>query len=109
VAYFLLQRAIIAEQGAASTLRGALGRDWKGKASPAIYACAIGLAFADRWVSLALYVVVALMWLVPDRRMERALAPREGAVLGEDRPDLAAALQPAPAVRAGLPFDRPTG
>jgi uncharacterized membrane protein len=70
-AYFVLQPAIIAQQGAGSRLRVAVGRDWKGKASPVIYVAAIGLAFADRWVGLALYVVVALMWLVPDRRVER--------------------------------------
>lgn len=74
IAYYLLRSAIIAEQGPASTLRTAVGRDWKGKASPAIYAAAIGLAFVDRWVALALYVSVALLWLVPDRRMERVLA-----------------------------------
>jgi uncharacterized membrane protein len=74
VAYFLLQSAIIADQGPVSKLRVAIGRDWKGKASPAIYVAAIGSAFVDRWVALALYVVVALMWLVPDRRMERVLA-----------------------------------
>ena len=47
-----------------------LGRDVKGKISPAIYAVAIPLAFVNRWISVALYVVVALMWLVPDRRIE---------------------------------------
>jgi TMEM175 potassium channel family protein len=70
IAYFLLQTAIVAEHGADSTLAAALGRDIKGKASPVIYAVAIPLAFADRWVAVALYVVVALMWLVPDRRLE---------------------------------------
>jgi len=70
IAYFLLKTAIVAEHGADSTLATALGRDLKGKASPVIYAAAIPLAFADRWVAVALYVVVALMWLVPDRRLE---------------------------------------
>ena len=74
VAYFLLQAAIIADQGEQSKVRGAVGRDWKGKASPAIYLVAIGMSFADRWVGLMLYVLVAVMWLVPDRRMERVLA-----------------------------------
>ena len=70
VAYFLLQTALVSEHGADSTLASALGRDLKGKISPVIYVVAIGLAFADRWVALGLYVVVALMWLVPDRRIE---------------------------------------
>ena len=75
VAYFVLQSAIIADQGGSSRLRVAVGRDCKGKASPAIYVAAVGLAFADRWVGLALYVLVALLWLIPDRRVERALMP----------------------------------
>ncbi|MGH8979832.1 MAG: TMEM175 family protein [Acidimicrobiales bacterium] len=80
VAYYLLQSTIIAEQGPGSKLRAAVGKDWKGRASPAIYVAAIGLTFADHWVGLALYVVVALMWLVPDRRLERTLAPTPEAV-----------------------------
>jgi uncharacterized membrane protein len=71
VAYFALQTAIIRKQGSDSTLAAALGRDMKGKASPVIYAAGIALAFVNRWVGLALYVVVALMWLIPDRRVER--------------------------------------
>jgi uncharacterized membrane protein len=74
IAYFALQRAIIAGEGAGSTLAAAVGRDAKGKASPLIYAAAIGLAFVSRWVAIALYVVVALMWLVPDRRLEARLS-----------------------------------
>jgi uncharacterized membrane protein len=70
ISYFLLQRAIVAEQGPDSTLAAALGRDVKGRISPAIYAVAIPLAFVNRWVAVGLYVVVALMWLVPDRRLE---------------------------------------
>ncbi len=70
VAYFLLQRAIIAEQGPDSKLAAALGRDLKGKASPLIYAVAIPLSFVSRWIGLGLYVAVALLWLVPDRRLE---------------------------------------
>jgi uncharacterized membrane protein len=70
VAYFLLQTALVSEHGGDSKLASALGRDLKGKISPVIYVVAIALAFADRWVALALYVVVAIMWLVPDRRME---------------------------------------
>jgi uncharacterized membrane protein len=73
IAYFLLQSAIVADQGAGSKVRVAVGRDWKGKVSPIAYVAAIGLAFVNRWMGLALYVVVALVWLVPDRRMERVL------------------------------------
>ncbi|HEX3623779.1 MAG TPA: TMEM175 family protein [Acidimicrobiales bacterium] len=73
LAYYVLQRAIVAEQGPGSTLNAALGRDLKGKVSPAIYAVAIPLAFVSRWVALALYVVVSLMWLVPDRRLESTI------------------------------------
>lgn len=76
VAYFVLQRLIIVSQGADSLLRRAIGRDWKGKISPLLYAIAIPLAFWARWLSLALYVAVALLWLVPDRRIERALEAR---------------------------------
>lgn len=70
IAYFILQRAIIAEQGDGSRLAAALGRDLKGKASPLLYLAGIALAYPLRWIALALYVVVALMWLVPDRRIE---------------------------------------
>jgi uncharacterized membrane protein len=70
VAYYILKTAIIAAQGDDSTLAEALGRDVKGKISPAIYLVAVPFAFVNHWVALALYVVVALMWLVPDRRIE---------------------------------------
>jgi uncharacterized membrane protein len=70
VAYYVLKTAIIAAQGDDSALAVALGRDVKGKISPAIYLVAVPLAFVNRWVAIALYVVVALMWLVPDRRIE---------------------------------------
>ena len=69
IAYYVLQSVILAEQGPDSALRAAIGRDAKGKLSPVIYASAIGLAFVNRWIAVALYVVVALMWLVPDRRL----------------------------------------
>jgi uncharacterized membrane protein len=75
VAYYILKTAIIAAQGDDSTLAAALGRDVKGKISPAIYAIAVPVAFVSRWVALALYVVVALMWLVPDRRIESRIRP----------------------------------
>ena len=73
IAYFILQTAIIAEEGPDSRLRAALGRDLKGKVSPLLYLAAIPLAFVSPWIALALYVFVALMWLVPDRRIESAV------------------------------------
>jgi uncharacterized membrane protein len=77
VAYWILQRLIIAAQGRDSILQKAVGRDWKGKASPLLYAIAIPLAFWSQWLSIALYVLVAVMWLVPDRRIEKALKAQE--------------------------------
>ncbi|PYR50781.1 MAG: hypothetical protein DMF89_08135 [Acidobacteria bacterium] len=73
-AYLILARALVACQGTDSTLAQALGRDRKGKASLVIYLAAIPFAFVNAWVSCALYVTVALIWLVPDRRIERAIA-----------------------------------
>jgi len=79
VAYYLLQYAIIAREGSSSLLASAVGRDWKGKLSPLIYLTAIPLAFYSPWIANALYVFVALLWLVPDRRIERALQRHEQA------------------------------
>ena len=73
IAYWLLQQSIVADQGEASLLAAAIGRDLKGKLSPILYAAAVPLAFFDPRMSQALYVLVALMWLVPDRRIVRAL------------------------------------
>jgi len=73
VAYYVLQWAILAHEGKSSVLAAALGRDWKGKISPAIYLSAIPLAFVSAWISNAMYALVALLWLIPDRRIERAL------------------------------------
>jgi len=73
VAYTLLQAAIIAHQGPQSRLAAAVGPDLKGKLSAAAYAVAIPCAFASRWIALAIYVAVSLMWLVPDRRIESRL------------------------------------
>jgi uncharacterized membrane protein len=73
IAYYLLQMAIVAQQGAQSPLQRALGSDIKGKISPLLYLTAIGLSFVVPWVADAIYVLVALMWLIPDRRIERAL------------------------------------
>jgi uncharacterized membrane protein len=74
LAYWLLQRMIIAVQGPQSLLRRAVGHDWKGRISPVLYALGIGIAFWKPWVSQALYLLVALLWFFPDRRIEHALA-----------------------------------
>lgn len=73
IAYFILQTSLVAEQGPNSKLAAALGRDLKGKASPILYVAGISVAFVNRWVALGFYVFVALMWLVPDRRIESVL------------------------------------
>ncbi len=77
IAYYLLQTMIIRDQGSTSTLARAVGRDRKGKASPVLYAAAIALAFANRWLAVAVFAAVALMWLVPDRRVEVTLQAAE--------------------------------
>jgi uncharacterized membrane protein len=71
LAYYVLQQRIIATQGANSPLAAAVGTDLKGKISPALYLAAIPLAFWKPWIAQTLYVSVAVMWLVPDRRIER--------------------------------------
>ncbi len=73
-AYFILARALIALHGKDSALATALGRDFKGKISLVFYAVAIPLSFLYVWLACALYVLVAIMWLVPDRRIERTLS-----------------------------------
>jgi uncharacterized membrane protein len=73
IAYYLLERALVAYHGNDSTLNKALGRDIKGKLSPLFYGAAIGLAFVNVGFACAIYLAVALMWLVPDLRIERAL------------------------------------
>jgi len=74
IAYYILQKLIIAEQGPNSKLKAAVGNDIKGKISPLIYLAAIPLAFVNQWISDGLYVLVALMWLIPDRRIESKLS-----------------------------------
>ena len=86
VSYYVLQHVIISSQGAGSLLAAAVGRDLKGKISPIVYAVAIPLAFASPLAANALYVLVAGLWLVPDRRIERALRARERADAGDSRP-----------------------
>ena len=74
IAYYILTHALIALHGQDSTLATAVGADFKGKLSVGIYAVAIPLAFVLPWLAFAIYVLVAVMWLVPDRRIERTLA-----------------------------------
>jgi uncharacterized membrane protein len=69
IAYFVLQSVVVAEHGADSAMASALGRDLKGKLSPVLYLAGIGFAFVSTWIAISLYVVVALMWLIPDRRL----------------------------------------
>ncbi len=73
IAYVLLQKAIIHRQGAHSVLARAVGNDLKGRISPLLYLSGIVLAFYQPWLSIALYVLVAVIWLVPDRRIERVI------------------------------------
>ena len=74
IAYWILQQTIIATQGDGSVLGRAIGSDWKGKLSPVLYICGIVSTFYVTWLAQAIYVLVALIWLVPDRRIERSLA-----------------------------------
>jgi uncharacterized membrane protein len=76
-AYLILQRTIIAHQGPDSLLAAALGKDRKGKLSLALYLSAIPLAFVNPWISQGLYVLVAVIWFIPDRRIERVLLKTE--------------------------------
>ncbi|PZV14488.1 MAG: hypothetical protein DCF20_12625 [Pseudanabaena sp.] len=73
VAYYILSRVLISHHGKESTLAIAIGRDFKGKISIGIYALAILLSFINSWLALILYVAVAIMWLIPDRRIEKRL------------------------------------
>jgi uncharacterized membrane protein len=73
MAYLMLEQALIRAEGPASTLRSAIGRDWKGKFSPVLYLLAIASTPWLPWAAQALYLAVALLWLVPDRRIERQL------------------------------------
>jgi len=79
VAYWILLQTILQAEGPDSLLRTAVGSDWKGKLSPILYVVAIPLAFVHEAIAGALYVAVALLWLIPDRRIER--------VLSRDKPD----------------------
>jgi uncharacterized membrane protein len=76
IAYWILERALISVEAKESMLARAIGKDRKGKLSVVLYASAIPLAFVNRWIAQVMYVLVALMWLVPDRRIERVMASR---------------------------------
>lgn len=77
VAYQILQRCIMATDGCSSVLHEAIGADWKGKLSMILYLVAVGLSFKFHWAAQAIYVGVALLWLVPDRRIERVMNESE--------------------------------
>ncbi len=87
IAYLILQRTIVRVHGNASVLARAVGEDFKGKVSLVVYALAIGLSFVQPWIAETLYVTVALLWLIPDRRIERALVAEsdERTTTREDR------------------------
>jgi uncharacterized membrane protein len=76
IAYYVLQQAIIRAQGPESILKLAVGRDWKGKLSPVLFVVAIMATLVSPWIAQAMFVTVALMWLIPDRRIENVL-PRK--------------------------------
>jgi TMEM175 potassium channel family protein len=73
IAYYLLQLSIIRAQGPGSILKKAIGSDWKGKLSPVLYLTAIAATLLSPWISEAIYVAAALIWLIPDRRIESVL------------------------------------
>jgi TMEM175 potassium channel family protein len=77
IAYLILQQTIISSQGRDSLLKAAVGRDWKGRFSPVLYAFAIAASFLSPWIAGGIYVAVALMWLVPDRRITNVLVSKE--------------------------------
>ena len=74
IAYFILTRVLIALHGRDSVLATAVGRDFKGKVSVVIYLSAIPISFVNSWFAFALYALVAVMWLIPDRRIEKTLS-----------------------------------
>jgi uncharacterized membrane protein len=79
IAYYILQGRILATHGPSARLKEALGNDIKGKMSPVCYAIAIPLAYVSPWIAVALYIFVALIWLVPDKRIEALYAEAESA------------------------------
>jgi len=87
LAYYILQAALLRIEGNSSVLAAAIGTDVKGRASNLMYGLGIGLSFADRWLGIAAYTAVALMWLIPDRRVERAItgAHEDGSRISPNR------------------------
>jgi uncharacterized membrane protein len=77
IAYYLLELAIIRSQGPDSILKKAVGRDWKGKLSPLLYITAIVATLLSPWISEAIFIAAALIWLIPDRRIEKVMPPEE--------------------------------
>jgi uncharacterized membrane protein len=77
ISYTVLQQTIISAEGPSSLLKVAVGADWKGKASVILYLLGIAAAFGFRGLSLAIYLIAALMWLIPDRRIENAMQSRQ--------------------------------
>jgi uncharacterized membrane protein len=77
ISYYLLQQSIIAIDGPGSVLKRAIGSDWKGKASPFLYITGMVAAYRLPWLAQAIYVLAAIIWLVPDRRIERAIGGAE--------------------------------
>lgn len=73
IAFYILQRCIMAVDGESSLLKLALGSDWKGKLSPVFYLAAVCASFVVHWLAQVIYVAVAIMWLVPDKRIERTI------------------------------------
>ena len=74
IAYLLLQEAIISAQGQESILKKAVGRDWKGRLSPLLYVLAILAALRFAWLAQTILAIAALIWLIPDRRIEKRFA-----------------------------------
>jgi len=74
IAYYILARALIAHEGKDSPLAVAIGKDFKGKASVLLYAAAIPISFMKPWVAIAIYITVAVVWFIPDRRIEKIIA-----------------------------------
>ena len=77
IAYWFLQCAIISEHGRDSRIAAALGPDWKGKLSPVCYLMAIGLTFVNEWLAEAIYVLVAAIWFIPDRRLAKMVEKKQ--------------------------------
>ena len=77
IAYWILVRVLLHHHEHDSVLAKAIGRDFKGNISIVLYLLGIGMAFTNRWLACALYVIVAIMWLVPDKRIEKSLVVNE--------------------------------